>query len=130
MVMGAGVKGNCGQDPSSIVGSVYLDPPSRIKYFFFPRPQNTRFHIVMTRTPRLARDAPLRRSQVEETVSIKLPAKRAARKSVSKSVKLAKKKSKQNSPPAKVTKPAKKSTADTEATPKTGSTRLILFVLI
>ena len=31
----------------------------------------------MTRSPRLARDAPLRRSQVEETMSITLPAKRA-----------------------------------------------------
>ncbi len=81
----------------------------------------------MVRSPRLARDAPSKRYEVEETMTIKLPAKRAARKPASKLVKLPKKKSKLNPPRPQ---PTKKSTASEKDKSEIGSTHLILFVLI
>ena len=81
----------------------------------------------MVRSPRLARDAPSKWYEVEETMAIKLPAKRAARKPASKLVKLPKKKSKLNPPRPQ---PTKKSSASEKDNSEIGSIHLILFVLI
>jgi len=114
-------------DTRLIVSSANVDLQPEFEYGFSPPILKPPFRIMNARSLRPTRNAPLKRSQIEETLSIKPPAKRTYRKSAPKPVESPQNKRKSNTSHSKAT---KKPTVSRKELLKLGSTRVLLFILI
>src|SRR5437667_8976682 len=104
-----------------------LTPQSRFQCFFFAPSRKTSFSTLMARDRGLARDKPLKRSQIEETMTIKPSTRRTAPKKAETDVAPPKNKRKSNAPRRKS---AKKHKFGIRKSLKRSTTRFILLILI